>query len=160
MLSSWLVSATLSSSLCTLCPTPPIRGARGTTLRGGPDGGSHRQEHFSPSNLQNKFFPTCGTEHLPVESSPPPELRMNVVIVNSIVWSRQRTFATPARVCESRLDRVSLRNHEQRDAGHRVRCQALAAGFPSCHRTTTELSFRLSSEGNPNSSTATSQMSP
>ena len=38
--SRWLVSATLSSGLCTLCPTPPIRGARGETLRRGPDGSS------------------------------------------------------------------------------------------------------------------------
>ena len=56
---------------------------------------------------------------------------------------------------DSRLDRDSLRNHEQRDAWHRVRCQALAAGFPSYHRTTAELSFRPSSEGNPDSSAAT-----
>ena len=48
-----------SSGLYTLCPTPLIRGARGTTLRGGPDGGSRRQEHFFPPNLQNKGFPLC-----------------------------------------------------------------------------------------------------
>ena len=29
-----------SSGLCTLCPKPPIRGARGETLRRGPDGSS------------------------------------------------------------------------------------------------------------------------
>ena len=40
------MSATPSSGLCTLCLTPPIRGARGGTLRRGPDEGSHRHEHI------------------------------------------------------------------------------------------------------------------
>ena len=34
------VCNTQQSGLCTLCPTPPIRGARGETLRRGPDEGS------------------------------------------------------------------------------------------------------------------------
>ena len=41
------MSATPSSGLYTLCPTPPIRGARGGTLRRGPDEGSHIFLDFS-----------------------------------------------------------------------------------------------------------------
>ena len=59
--SRWLVSATPSSGLCTLCPTPPIRGTRGGTLRRGPDEGSHRHEHIFFNFIGRVFLGVYGS---------------------------------------------------------------------------------------------------
>ena len=62
MLSWWLVSATPSSGLYTLCPMASTRGARGVTLvvaRRGPEGRARKRVlyHDADSDLRDFF---CG----------------------------------------------------------------------------------------------------
>ena len=63
MLSRWLVSATPSSGLYTLCPMASTRGARGVTLvvaRRGPEGRARKRvlHHDADSDLRDFFFRT------------------------------------------------------------------------------------------------------